>query len=361
MKKIDWQSFYGEPTDALRRTVADALQKEETPVKRKSFTAILITALLIVLLAATAVAVVSQMGLLDMMDHYDPDNSEEIAGMILTDIPQEGGDLEGVSFEVLEAIYDGHTVHFAILATPKEEGTHLTEFGSFWRIYDSYQEFGSYFGIKKLAGLFCEADVLSGGAVIESEYSSMSGIASGSRDLRDGRYLRVYEDTLPPGISPEELTIRMTIGYTEDLEYPELSEMTFTLPKTAEATVRSFDVDKQIGENTLHYVSITHTPLELTVRILQDELMDYMLIDEDGVSRAKLNHTYTISNEDETSYSFQGIWGTPAEMPDTLTLWIQDTNMAMVIDTQTGEITLHPAKADNDRMRFEVDLDQVIE
>lgn len=59
MSRIDWQEAYGPASDSLRTLVADALQQEALPMKRKHISAALVAAIILALLAATALAAVT--------------------------------------------------------------------------------------------------------------------------------------------------------------------------------------------------------------------------------------------------------------------------------------------------------------
>lgn len=113
MKKIDWESAYGNETPEFHDALVHVLHQEEKPMKRKSFAAVLVAALVIVLLAATALAIANRAGLLEFFGGYEMDNNpldysyrlgED--GVLLSDT---FGDLQ---VEVTEGVAEGQQYAF---------------------------------------------------------------------------------------------------------------------------------------------------------------------------------------------------------------------------------------------------------
>ncbi len=358
MKRLTRASAFGEPTDALRAVVDRALLQKEEPMKKKSFSAVLIAAAIIALLAATALAVANRLGVLDTMPHYDKETGADATGFVISDIAQEGGDLARVKFTVQDAIYDGINLHFNIVATPKDEDVLLTDgnrmpdaIGAIPEelALDPSIEIGKVYAH---LGVWCDAAGLADGKIVGK--NSDTGLSSISNTVErvDGNVGFFFSAVLPPDESPETLVIDCTvIAATSYEEYAtqkaEMGSLRFAIKKTGATTVREFPLDIVFNGTRLDHIKISHSPVELSIQMTgvgkPEVMFSYpQLIGENG--RLLLASDPGMRADDDWNCTFTGAWETGGVMPERLTIWQKDSKTALVIDTETGEATLHPAE-----------------
>lgn len=129
-KKEDFIKAIG-PADArfeasIHQTLGEMQRKEdEKPMKRISVSfAIVLT---IILLAAMAMAAATQWGVFDFIANQQGEGKvlEEAAALLQSDLPQEGGQAEGATFTLREAVYDGKELYMVVAVTPKDAQTML--------------------------------------------------------------------------------------------------------------------------------------------------------------------------------------------------------------------------------------------
>lgn len=110
--------------EALGMIHALAAQEEQIPMKRKSFTAILITALLMIALASAALAIAGGPGVLDFLfgDRPFPKAAEEHLQTVFT---QSGGELDDIRLTVRDAVSDGRSLFLSVEAKATQPGDAL--------------------------------------------------------------------------------------------------------------------------------------------------------------------------------------------------------------------------------------------
>ena len=117
------KNAYGEADTGFRRSVYLTLANlkksgERTPMKKMNFRIIAAAAAVVLLAAGTAVALTNPWGILDFLGEWNreavvlPDAAE----IVQTDMPQNGGETELVSFSVREAVYDGENLYVVVEA-----------------------------------------------------------------------------------------------------------------------------------------------------------------------------------------------------------------------------------------------------
>lgn len=332
--------------------------QEEVPMKQKSISAILLTALLIIALACTALAVGSRLGILDALEHYRPESGEDPSPYVITDIAQTGGDLELVTFTVTEAIYTGYSLHFNVLATPKEDGIALR----------GMEEADGADGV---LAVFCDADLVVDGTELDAYWGN--GYSFGCfMDPKDDAYAFTFYAAFPSGVTPPDtLTVECYAGYAESSDANGRGErvreaVRFEVSKTGALELRDVCLDVNVHGVQLTRLTLIRTPIELVLQMegISHEIplwrdiykfapqmeggsppgltiKSLLLIDADG-QRVPMHHSGVVS-DGLGGHSINGIWTAGTSMPDEITLWVSDTNTALVINTNTGESALHPA------------------
>ncbi len=341
MKKIDWQSIYGPETDELWQLVATALQQEEKPMKRKSLSAILIAALLIIALTAGALAVAQKAGLLDWITTYDPQNGEDGAAVVLTDIPQEGGVAERGTFTVREAFYDGRTMRLLVDATPTNEGDAFV-----WSVamntrytVDEAKKFGD-----TLLGIAMHGRITNAGVEDLSHFF-----------LRQEAGLAYIASTLlPEGVSPETLNVVLSFSILDSKTGDILEETTITceIPKTAEPDIKQFDINQDYELVHIDDITISRTPVELLVSIRYKPLLavfhSFASIPDDGlVNYYRVGGSMGSYDYETGIHTGQFMLPAGTGIPETIPLWMRGTEEALVINTTTGEVTIRPVKVES--------------
>jgi len=126
MKKGQWSDIYGETPISFQMKVEDTLDRlEEAEMKRKyRFSMVLVAAVLIVLLAGTAVAI----GYPYMMEYFSRGQIQPLDGaeeLIQTDFGMQEEDAETpVRIAVEEAVFDGKTAVVQLLLSPTNPEEH---------------------------------------------------------------------------------------------------------------------------------------------------------------------------------------------------------------------------------------------
>ncbi len=121
------------------------------------------------------------------------------------------------------------------------------------------------------------------------------------------------------------------------------------VPKTGEANEIALDLDIEVPGVHFSRIVLSHTPIELSMELTGEG--DYAnwranpfslrMIGDDGTPLMFTENGATVNENGKAT--FTGAWATGAEMPPRVTLFVRGTNMALVIDTKTGEAALHPA------------------
>lgn len=297
-----------------------------------------IVAFAVLLLAVTAVAVVGQIGLLDTIYNDVPDKGAA-KDVITTEIVQTGGDTaKTVALAVREAVYDGQMVHFLVAATPRQEGTMLVWDKALHEEYALSQ--AAPYG-DTVYGLHYALSFLD----IEMESPVHYGF-----QREEGGLVFITSYRLPEGVSPETLRVEASCGVLDAAteETIETAALSFDIPRTTTpiSVVLTPRLDRQLVY--IERLEMQYTPLEVTLTITaKPKLLAYSglaLVDESG--RVSMGYYNLYEHDPETGMETVGYtWPTFAEMPEKLTLWIVESEEALVLNTATGELIIHPAQA----------------
>lgn len=337
MKKIDWEAAYGPATDALQNVVVHALHEEEKPVKRKSITALVVAMALVVILACGAVA--SQFGLLDFIYTYD--RGSDVSGLITQNINITGDMPKTVDITAVEAYYDGQLLHLMLRAAPKDADTALISNHMMWTS-DTAPETPDV-GTK----LKFEADGIIEGAMRERGFPTIMPFF-----LREDTGLRMlYNHMMPEGVEMDSIEMDITVRLT-DLETNEVVEettITVAVPKTAEPTNITFEMDRDLESAHMDHINLIYTPMEMNIALTYNNLWrtnaSFGLVGEDGTVQQV--STNTIDFDYKTNVMTERmVFTAPAALPEKLVLWIYNTDEVLVLHPQEGTVTVHPAQVE---------------
>lgn len=331
---------FEEDTRALLRALP-TMQEEEIPVKRKSMTALVIAAVLLLVLACGALA--SQLGLLDFVPTYDKKTGTDVSGMLRDDIPLVGEQMKLATLEAGEVFYDGQVLHMMLKASPNEAGTALASDYGHGKIEGWTLEQAQPYGEKILA--FYMSATIPGG--MREHWNNIS--FGGMQDGANLTYL--FNHMMPEGDVLENITLEITCRITDWETGEMLEETAFTMdiPKTAEPQAITFDIDRDLESVHMNQVVVSYTPLELNVMLqctpLWRNLPTFGLLDESGRVQDFASNMVDFGDENKPE-TYRMIWAAPGDLPEELPVWVYGTDEVLLLNTTTGDATLHPATVD---------------
>lgn len=328
-------------------------QEEEIPVKRKSMTVLGLAIILVVILACGALA--SQLGLLEFIHTYDKESGVDVSGMIMKNPAPTGEALSLANIEIEEAFYDGQNIHFLAKADPTEADTALIS------IYPSYQPSGydlesfevSEYTLDEAAGygdrhIGIVLDARVPGGMPENWPFGIAG--GGARNGAGVSY--IFNHILPEGVCMDEapLSLRCLLVDLDTREVLEETTLAFTIPRTADPHQADFAIDRDLESIHMQSVFVSYTPLELNIAMVyralwQGSYPEFGLLDDEGRVQGRGSNTMDFNRE--TGYDIHRIiFAAPGEMPTELALWVYYTDEVLLLNTETGQATLHPATVD---------------
>ncbi len=350
MRAIRDSDVYGEMPASIETIFANALRREETTVKRKSVAAILLAAMFTLLLAAVALAVAHSLHLIDMIG-LGKVNPEEAKTAISTTVEQSGGEMDLGTFKVTEAFYDGKLLSFIVEGEFVEETVMISE--SFMHMLDTEN-------IANLPGTRVGVRASAACPALERQptvYPMYDG---------EGRVL-VGSAFIPAGDGAEELRIDLSIDLLniDDGSILGSTALTFTVPRTVEATTTEFTVDAQTDFVVVEKVTIARTPLEVFASVEYRPLLrafgGFAVVPDDGyVQKDRIPYSYSTRSERPALNNGKGTvdFRLPVEHVegDSLTLWIEGSDQAIVIDLHTGEASVKQviAHIDSENKKIEI-------
>lgn len=302
------------------------------PVRRA-----LVIACCLVLIACTALAVAQGLRLIDLfgVGRVDPD---EAAAVIDTAVTQTGGSTTQADFTVQEVFYDGTFVRFAVGGAPTSGGVLLdARFMAYPEQPGTAALPGPRYGVAATAHTPQLAEPL-------PMYLREEG----------GSLLLFASTFLPEGTAPDALDMTIDIDMLDIDSGAVLGStaLAFTARRTAEPATRTYNLDITTDYVTIHSVKVARTPLEAFVSIEYTPLLrvfgGFMAVPEDGYIR-RYDRTYTFGTYGGLHQMQDGVAQTSLVLPvehadgDTLTLWISSTDLAVVLNLQTGEATIKEA------------------
>lgn len=157
MKQQDWQKLFGEASEDFHLRLLDTLNDlEDTKMKKRTkiSTVLIAAALMIALLAGTAVAA-RELGLFDFLNTADPIVPLEGAeAMVRTHLGSTENEL--VKMEIEEAVYDGQGALVQLRYTPKDTENYALLHGAMDWINEDYiyhhEEYEDGSGMYELVG-----------------------------------------------------------------------------------------------------------------------------------------------------------------------------------------------------------------
>lgn len=341
MKRLTRQSAFGDTPERFEQRLSQMLQQEERPMKKKSIGALVLAVVLVLALAATALAVARQIGLLDFVQHHDAERGEDAAGMILREIEQEGGEMERAVVTVREASYDGYQVHFVLAVQPKEEGVALME------------EMDRDIPMLKAEALAHGDDLL----YVRCDMTAREETAFAGTSLgweREGASMIYgYTAALTGERAPEALTFEVDCSLLAEDEYVqpvETARLTFTLPRSAEAHTVDLPLDVDVKVAHLTRLVLSRTPLEMSLTVYYEPVLEkypyFGVLDGTGYEMA-FGGGAMFYDEKAASYRSTATWAAGEVMPDVLLLWVQEADVVAEIDLRTGEAQVYPATVES--------------
>lgn len=340
MKIPDNRSMFGSVPDDFGTFLEGAVQKEAFQVKKKAVSTLVLAAALLVLLAATALAVASHIGLIDLLGHANSQDREAISGMVAADLPQQGTDMEAVTVTVREAIYDGETVHLLVAVMPREEGTALGPWETMPEASDQRPE-----TVKKPFAVDCNLSILTP----EGEDVPIGGDLTSTFSQEAEGLLYVFSGRLAAEAFGTALQVQVWCNvWDAEGTYMEQGFVTLQLRQgSGTAAVQTFEMDVAVGSLTMRQIELRHTPLEMYVDILykQPEISHAMqmdLVDIDGRALRMAETEWGFSPEHMLN-RFSGRFETTPDYPGRLIIGIAEEEAMLVLDTSTGETSVHPA------------------
>ncbi len=327
-------------TRALLRALA-AARREEIPMKRKSVPALAIA--LALLLALAGIAVAGRLGLLDFITTYNPNSKTDVEGMIHTDFAMEGEPMESVIVDARQAFFDGRSAHFLVGFRPKAENTSLVWLAREDVVLPDRVDEARLHGDTAL-GIVLHASV--------PDTNAAHDFGMRQRSLRDGAAEQVaFGYVLPDTFQTDELPVVLTVRVfdVETKKTIEEGRFALTIPRTAQPETVTFLLDRDLESVHMNEIKIAYTPVEMSVIVRclprwQDHYPTIGLLDADGYVSAT-GATLLGEGLEENEELYQVLYPAPDAMPETVALWVYDTDEALVLHTRTGEATLHPAKA----------------
>lgn len=340
MERIDGHDAFGDMPQGFERAVLRALEAGEAqPVRRVRLG--LVIALLVVVLAATGLAVARQYGLLDFLYASDRPPVGDVSGLIVTDIPVEGAQPESAAFTVREATYTANMLRFVVVVTPQAEGIALVN--EMDMDIPLYRDEALSYGERLLA------------AYVNPWAPGVEITGASFNVEREGARL-VYGFTMPlPVDAPPIVQVNLHCSLFDPEEWPyydsmEEAEITFTLARGEAGILLDTDVDIDTPEAHITHIAVTHSPFELVLQVAYEptrlDTLRFVALDEEGRMLESVGSGLGRTTEAELTFD-ETAWATTEVPPETVRIWIYGTNTALVIDIATGAVEVRHAQMEH--------------
>lgn len=351
LKEIAYGSIPNTFDTFLEKTLALDVPKEHAAIPKRRV--IVIAVAVVLLIGCTALAVAHQMGILDVINIWQPGmvNREEAAGLITTDITQSIVDLAHATVSVREAYYDGTMLRVLIEAVPKIEGEVPIPYP--WTKQRDMRGEAAAFG-----DTFFGMDMHVYVDGIENPFT-------GSGSIREGASLLFpYTTKLPDGQTHPgtlNITARATVYGDGSDEIIEMADLVFTVQQSAKPVTQTFPINLSLEMVDILDVTINRTPLEMIVSFrYQQNLFAFRgieIVPENGiVSRVRYYSTFG-SRDPETGIETYEYQLPPGEsMPGAITLLVLPSNDIVIIDTATGAYQVRVAEVEHREMEMAVTI-----
>lgn len=277
--------------------------------------AALVWTLLTLLTASAALAAANHFGLLDFIGwRFEPSHREQIEAMVESDVAQQGGETAHARVRVLQAVSDGGTLEFTLLAQAKDENEAL---------YNEDTE-----GTEPDALFFaCQIDSIGGEAVRSTSYTF----------LREDARTLVYHISVPHAKADNAEVILSCLVYNDEIR--EETALTFRLPENAEGTRLALTHSILTESGEIIHIECAHTPLGLryaiTLAVPRGLPRQPFFIGESGEilenfgDGARLETTLA---DGRRAFILSDACRTGLEPPESLTLWFYGARELIEID-----------------------------
>lgn len=344
----DKKRVYGDVPDHFRVFVVDALREEMRPVKSKSVSTVLLVAIILVTLSATALAIGNRFGLFDLFPgiKVDQESAERVTA---TEIAQEGGQTAFAEFHVREVFYDGSSVYFAIEAIPKNSDGILVNQSVLQKTKTQLAEkgfSGEIYGINYSATI----------ADLNTEYPI---IISGGGTEEENALLFIGGMLLPEGETPNQLRVEASFSIWQPgvSQKVDSTVLAFTIDRTtqnntnsfvldADILLRNLDTGSSLGVLHIDSVKVAHTPVQLLLTIKYRSTtngadLDFKYVSSDGAVEQVVNTSDQSLDETSGTHTYRITVPTNSTMPDIVRLWIEGTDQELELDMAEESIALH--------------------
>lgn len=257
-----------------------------------------------------------------------PENAPQ--SVITRDIPQQGGQLDGVQVKVLEASYVGDMLRFLVVAEPERPGLSLVTYRNLNNPIE--MEYALRFGDEVLA-VHYTTDFPEGGLdgnVICAEWQ-------GAAVFRFSRRLRKE--------SPDIMTITLDLALIgrDMFEKVDTGKLTFDIPRTGTPVVAVQDVDIDLGHARVIQVAALHSPLDTIIQLTYEPVEAYglpecTLLDVEGRYVPYEGHQIDLREDGSLMMMELKAEHMPA-IPSTLYFRDLESSRDFAIDMRSGEVS----------------------
>lgn len=331
------EKVFGKIPEDFDAMLLKACEWEPAAQAGRKLTRVLVIALCLLLIACTALAVAHNLRIIDLFGIGAVDR-EEAATAIETSIVQSGGETSLGTFRVSEAYYDGVFLRFIVQGEFLKETVLISE--GFMHLPDS-EEIADLPGTRVGVKASADCPALDNPVYVYPPYGEGGQMLIGNAFIPEGK----RADTLHFALSIDLLNI-------DDRSIIDSTVLSFTVPKTVEATTKEFILDIQTDFVAVDKATIARTPLEVFASIEYRPLLrvfsGFTVVPDDGyILKDGRSYFYGIHSNIPALNDGKGRvdYVLPVEHAEgeALTLWIPGTDQAIVIDLHTGEASVKKA------------------
>lgn len=272
----------------------------------------------------------SNASLLDFDTLYIPHPSNPIGSFIAKQIPQSGGEMANATVSIREASYVGNMLRFLVVAEPSTDGLALTPYE---RLIHSQANESLAYGNEVLA-IRCTADI------------ALTGLDSETITDIDGRNAVYRFSTRLPDDAPERIHISIdcTIVGLDMNSKHESAVLTFEIDKTGSPTMVEHDVNIDVGTAVIKNIRIEHSPMDYIMQVTyepksSDTVLWCNITEPNGTPLMGYGSTIDVGHD--ARFVTASKWELVSMIPEKLYITTDDSGTSFVLNTQTGEITMH--------------------